>query len=122
MQASLDSGGLGADAHLQSRTGSDRTECPPARFRRALAPPAKRFRTQLAESEAGSTRTPGPCVEVTATRFKNVPLAPDGFALVTASAKARMFSSSACSVNEALPTPAWTIPAFSTRNSTAPPF
>ena len=39
----------------------------------------------------------------------------------TASAKALMFSTSLSSLNEALPTPAWTMPAFSTRNSTEPP-
>ena len=44
-----------------------------------------------------------------------------GFALMTASAKARIFSSIAFPSKLALPMPAWTMPAFSTRNSTAPP-
>ena len=39
----------------------------------------------------------------------------------TASTKARMFSASCSSPNDALPTEPWTMPAFSTRNSTAPP-
>src|SRR4030095_13485409 len=39
----------------------------------------------------------------------------------SASIRALMLAASAASVNEALPTPVCTIPAFSTRNSTAPP-
>src|SRR5262249_23655443 len=72
-------------------------------------------------TDDGSTFTPGPIVEVTAMRCTKVPLAPDGLAFWTASMKALMFSTSFSAGNEALPTPAWTIPAFSTRNSTAPP-
>ena len=90
-----------------------------------LKPPACRYppgrsRTKFvmsrgaypAASVDGSIFTPGPCVEATETRFTNVPFAPDGLALCTASAKARIFSASASSENEALPTPAWTMPAF----------
>jgi hypothetical protein len=57
-------------------------------------------------------------VDEIAIRCTNVPLAPDGLALATASAKALMFSTSLSAANYALPTPARTIPAFSTRNST----
>ena len=60
-------------------------------------------------------------VEETATLCTNVPLAPAGLALATASAKALMFSTSFSAGNDALPTPAWIIPAFSARNSTEPP-
>ena len=54
-------------------------------------------------------------------RWMEVPLAPAGLARATASAKARMFSTSLPSSNETLPMPAWMMPAFSTRNSTTPP-
>src|SRR5262249_59011181 len=74
-----------------------------------------------ANSEAGSTFTPGPMVEDTATRLMKVPLAPAGFAFCTASANALMFWMSLSAENEALPTPACTMPAFSTPNSTEPP-
>ena len=40
---------------------------------------------------------------------------------MTASTKALMFWFSCSSEKDALPTPAWMMPAFSTRNSTAPP-
>ena len=49
-------------------------------------------------------------------------MAPAGLARFTASTKALMFSASFSSPNEALPTEPWTMPAFSARNSTAPPF
>ena len=51
-----------------------------------------------------------------------MPLAPAGFALATESTNALMFSESFSAENEALPTAAWMMPAFSTRNSTEPPF
>jgi hypothetical protein len=54
-------------------------------------------------------------------RLTYVALGAGGLALTTASAKARMFSFELLGPKLALPTPAWTIPAFSTRNSTAPP-
>ncbi len=54
----------------------------------------------------GSILTPAPIVEEIATRLTYSPLAPVGFALVTASANALMFSSSALASNDALPTPA----------------
>ena len=72
-------------------------------------------------SDVGSTLTPGPMVEEMATRLMKVPLAPAGLAFCTASAKALMFCTSLSAENEALPTPACTMPAFSTRNSTEPP-
>src|SRR5207253_2411848 len=50
-----------------------------------------------------------------------VPLAPAGRAFCTASANALMFCTRWSAGNDALPTPAWTMPAFSTRNSTEPP-
>ena len=59
-----------------------------------------------ASTLAGSILTPGPMEEETATRLTYVPLAPAGFALTTASASARMFSSRAAAVKEALPIPA----------------
>src|SRR4029077_17600872 len=68
-----------------------------------------------------STLTPGPIVEEIATRLLYWTFAPAGLGFCTASAKALMFSTSLSSENEALPTPAWTMPAFSTRNSTDPP-
>src|SRR5262249_7756092 len=108
-------------AHLQSRTGLDRfSQSDPSgvksvpQLQKTPAPPPVRL--------AGSIFTPGPMVEATAIFFKNVPLAPDGFAFITASAKARMLSTRAFSLKLALPTPAWIRPAFSTLNSTAPPF
>ena len=57
-------------------------------------------------SDAGSTFTPGPMLDDTATRWMKVPLAPVGFAFCTASAKALMFSTSFWASNEDLPTPA----------------
>ena len=45
-------------------------------------------------SEAGSTLTPGPMLDDTATRWMKVPLAPVGRAFYTASANALMFSTS----------------------------
>src|SRR5262245_25846654 len=60
-------------------------------------------------------------VELTETLLIYVPLEPAGFALATASTNALMFSTRAFSVKLALPTPACTMPAFSTRNSTEPP-
>src|SRR5215831_410464 len=72
-------------------------------------------------SDAGSTFTPGPMVEEMATRLMKVPLAPAGRAFCTASANALMFCTRWSAENDALPIPAWTIPAFSTRNSTEPP-
>src|SRR6185295_10711436 len=71
--------------------------------------------------DAGSTFTPGPMVEEIATRLMKVPLAPAGLAFCTASANALMFCTSLSAANEALPIPAWTMPAFSTLNSTEPP-
>ena len=66
----------------------------PAR-RRAGRQSNQRFRDpQLCacgNSDAGSTFTPGPIVEDTATRLMKVPLAPAGFAFCTASANALMF-------------------------------
>ena len=50
-----------------------------------------------------------------------MPLTPAGLALVMAPMKACTLSTSASSVKLALPTPAWTMPAFSARNSTWPP-
>lgn len=55
-------------------------------------------------SVAGSTFTPGPIVDDMATRWRYVPLAPAGFARVTASTKALMFSTSFVSWNETFPT------------------
>src|SRR6516225_4695849 len=72
-------------------------------------------------SDAGSTFTPGPMVEEMATRLMKVPLAPAGRAFCTASANALMFCTRWSAENDALPTPACTMPAFSTRNSTDPP-
>ena len=76
--------------HLQSWTGLDRfSQSDPSglksvpNLQKTHAPPPVRL--------AGSIFTPGPMVEATAIFFKNVPLAPDGFAFITASAKARMF-------------------------------
>src|SRR5579864_6002149 len=69
------------------------------------------------DTEERSSFTPGPMVEEIATRLRYVPLAPAGLALFTASTKARMFSASFCSPNDALPTEPCTMPAFSTRNS-----
>src|SRR5262249_54497794 len=71
-------------------------------------------------SDAGSTFTPGPMVEEIATRLMKVPLAPAGRAFCTASANALMFCTRWSAGNDALPTPACTMPAFSTRNSTEP--
>src|SRR6516165_8487518 len=70
----------------------------------------------------GSTLTPGPIVEEMATLLMKCPLAPGGLAFCTASANALMFSTSLWASNDDLPTPAWITPAFSTRNSTEPPF
>ena len=50
-------------------------------------------------------------VEEIATRLMKWPLAPAGRDFCTASAKARIFSISFSSLNEAFPTPAWMIPA-----------
>ena len=69
-----------------------------------------------------SSLTPGPIVEEIAARCRYVPFAPAGLAFVTASTKARIFCESWDSPNETLPTEPCTIPAFSTRNSTEPPF
>src|SRR6188472_1291450 len=99
-------------APLRKENGPSGLNLSPETLKTQPAPPT-RF--------AGSIFTPGPMVEATATFFKNVPLAREGFAFLTASAKARMFSTSASSVKLALPTPAWIRPAFSTLNSTAPP-
>src|SRR5579883_1919861 len=55
------------------------------------------------DREPGSILTPGPIVELKATRFTKVPFAPEGFALMTASAKAFTFSTSAFSAKLALP-------------------
>ena len=60
-------------------------------------------------------------VEEMATRLMKVPLAPAGRAFCTASANALMFCTRWSAENDALPIPAWTMPAFSTRNSTEPP-
>src|SRR3984893_456665 len=75
----------------------------------------------LLKTLAGSILTPGPMVEEIAIRLMKWPLAPCGLAFWTASAKARMLAASLSAENDALPTPAWMIPAFSTRNSTEPP-
>jgi hypothetical protein len=45
-----------------------------------------------------------------------VPFEPVGFDFETASTKARMFCESCSAENDALPTPAWMMPAFSMRN------
>src|SRR5690606_32209203 len=65
--------------------------------------------------------TPGAVDALVDPRYRMVPVAPAVRAFTTASTNAFMFSTRAVSVKLALPTPAWTMPAFSTRNSTAPP-
>lgn len=67
---------------------------------------APKLRDQSADRLARSILTPGPIVEVTAIRFRKLPFEPDGLALTTASANARIFSSIALTSKLALPTPA----------------
>src|SRR3954453_5058032 len=67
-----------------------------------------------------STLTPGPMVELRLARFRYVPLAPDGLALLIASQKALTLATSWSAAKLALPTPACTVPAFSTRHCTCP--
>ena len=105
------------EAQIARRRRADRNQ-------RTLGPPfggVARADNYCPNSDAGSTFTPGPMVEEIATRLMKVPLAPAGFAFCTASAKALMFCTSLSAGNDALPTPACTMPAFSTRNSTEPP-
>src|SRR6266436_3296811 len=71
--------------------------------------------------ESSAIFTPGPIVELMEIFFRYVPLAPAGLALTTESMRARTLAAMAFSSKLALPTPACTMPAFSTRNSTAPP-
>src|SRR5262249_28130454 len=93
------------------------------------APPSRMDARQRADgarydcpnSDAGSTFTPGPRVEEIAPRLMKVPLARGGRPFCPASANALMFCPRWSAENDALPTPACTMPAFSTRNSTEPP-
>src|SRR5262249_13673367 len=125
--------------HLQSRTGRAGTPIrrsvlrplPPGTPGRKPSLPFSVWHPKPRKTQAfapstrntveGSIFTPGPMVEESEIFWTNDPLAPAGFAFCTASANARTFSTSLSSGNEALPTPAWTMPAFSTRNSTEPP-
>src|SRR5579885_1731269 len=69
----------------------------------------------------GAIFTPGPMVERIEIFFRYVPFAPEGLAFITLSRNAFTLATIASSLKLALPTPAWTMPAFSTRYSTAPP-
>ena len=60
---------------------------------------------------------PGPMVELIDTFLMKVPLAPLGRARLIALTSAFTLAAIASSLNDALPTPAWTMPAFSARNS-----
>ena len=57
-------------------------------------------------------------VELSDTFLMKVPLAPLGLARLIAVTSALTLAASASSLKLALPTPAWTMPAFSARNST----
>src|SRR5215831_9810235 len=102
-------GPLPTSAAIGSASGTDAKQC------------ANSASYDCPNSDAGSTFTPGPMVEEIATRLMKVPLAPAGRAFCTASANALMFCTRWSAGNDALPTPACTMPAFSTRNSTEPP-
>src|SRR5690606_16332670 len=70
---------------------------------------------------ATSILSPGPMLEVSATFWTYLPLAPAGFALTIASVSALKLVLSWSSVKLILPIPEWMMPCFSTRNSTWPP-
>ena len=65
---------------------------------------------------------PGPIVVLTVTFFTYTPFAVCGFALKMISMIAVKLAVSFSGSNEALPNGTWTMPAFSTRNSTLPAF
>src|SRR5690606_29708062 len=81
-------------SHLQSRTGVPEVSFRyPAPWGRNSFGLLLRAGGQAALMVDRSTLTPGPIVVVSAMRFRYTPFAPAGFALITASANARIFSS-----------------------------
>src|SRR5690348_8439445 len=94
--------------HRQSRTGRD--GCP-SRYAVGASPKADAGGIHCcvepsAATLAISSFSPGPIVVETLTRLTKAPLTPAGRARLTAPTNALMFSTSACSVKLALPTPA----------------
>src|SRR6266540_890380 len=75
-----------------------------------------------AASSATSTLMPGPMVVLTVTFFTYRPFAVCGFALKMISMMTLKLALSLSGSNDAFPNGTWTIPAFSTRNSTLPAF
>ena len=123
--------GLGADAHLQSRTGPGRTGEPAGPFARGLrawsetlaragaraeiSASARRERGRI-DAHAGALRGGHrDALQIGALRAGRLGPAH------RIGEGADVLAGAPSSVNDALPTPACTMPAFSTRNSTEPP-
>ena len=107
--------------HRRSRTGgvSGGPAHRPSRGR-AGRETVEKIRPPLRRDSGGrSSLTPGPIVELSDTFLMKVPLAPPVWRLDRAD-QGPTLAAIASSLNEALPTPAWTMPAFSARNSIEP--